>query len=152
VIEWPDQREAAEHLRRRLLAACERLHIPVKFKARVLDSDRYAGAAFSDRIEVCSTLAIIESAATLIHELGHECLHFDARGQDCGFTSEFEETEALAVQQAVLERYGVVPSRGVRLSKRVNAAVDRIVREVETEQQMEAISALQKFNAALETL
>jgi hypothetical protein len=124
VIEWPDQREAAEHLRRRLLAACERLGIPVRFKAKVLDNANYAGAAFSDRIEVCSTLEIIESAATLIHELGHECLHFDARGQDCGFSTEFEESEAQAVQQAVLERYGVVPSRRVRLSKRVSAAVD----------------------------
>ena len=69
-----------------------------------------AGACTSKRLEVCSTLAVIESVSTLAHELTHWGLHYDGEGRDRGFSREFEEEEARAVERALLERYGVLPA------------------------------------------
>jgi hypothetical protein len=148
MIEWPQQRTKAAELRARLLSACERLHVPVLFKPQLRRNA--AGLAYKDRIEVCDSLEIIESAGTLAHELGHECLHFDVNG-DCGFPQEFEEHEACEVEARVLAHFGVKALQSdARASARVQAAVDRIVSEVEREEQIEVVNALQNFSRALE--
>jgi hypothetical protein len=147
-IEWPEQRTNAAELRRRLLAACARLRVPVVFKARL--QDNAVGLAYRDRIEVCDSLAVIESAGTLIHELAHECLHFNANG-DCGYSQELEEAEANEVERRVLAHYGIMTAQGIkRPSPRVTAAVDRIVSEVEQETAAELLAVLERFNRAVE--
>jgi hypothetical protein len=150
-IEWPHQRENAKELRRKLLRACDRLGIPVEFKAHVMDDagGTLAGACTCKRVEVCSTLAVIESVSTLAHELTHWGLHYDGNGRDRGFPSEFEEEEARAVERALLERYGVLPATQRRLTPRMFGAVDRLVREVETSEYEDVSAALHEFVAAI---
>lgn len=150
-IEWPHQRENAKELRRKLLRACDRLGIPVVFKAQVQDDagGTLAGACTSKRVEVCSTLAVIESVSTLAHELTHWGLHYDGKGRDRGFSREFEEEEARAVERALLERYGVLPATQHRLTPRMCGAVDRLVHEVEQSEYEDVSAALHEFTAAL---
>ncbi len=149
-IEWPHQRENAKELRRKLLRACDRLGIPVRLVQVVDGNPALAGMAHSGRtgVEVCSELEEIEQTAALVHELTHECLHYDAQGKDCGFSSEFEEREARGVERAVLEHFGVVCG-STRLTPRMKAARDRLVSEVEHSEYEDVSATLQEFTAAL---
>jgi hypothetical protein len=150
-IDWPHQREAAVELRDKLLKACERLGIPVEFKARVVDSDgnECVGVCSSKKVEILSTLAVIESCGTLAHELAHWGMHYDGEGRDLGLPPEIEEQEARMVERCLLERYGVIPAHQHRMTPRLCGAVDRLMHEVEQSEFEDVSAALHEFMGAL---
>ena len=153
----------ADQLRRRLLNACGRLGIPVKFAREMRDGDTvYFGLAGVKGIAILDEDSpdwrsartgnvVLSQTRTLVHELAHECLHFGVKGDqrvDLGFSKAQEEDEARAVADAVMDRYCLgYETQG--MTPRVRAAVKRICDEVEIEQQRDAVEVLEKFSEVL---
>jgi len=152
MIVWPEQRENAERLRRRLLEMCNRRGVPVRYarELKAQDGKPAWGLANTDGIEI-EYADVLRETSTLVHELAHQCLHIGPGAVEVSRRQ--EELEAETVAAVLLEAYGCggqAPRE--RFTPRVVKCSNFLIAEIELERGLDIAQSLTNFTAALEAI